>query len=460
MAGETRKIGEFISAAKFQDFPADVVHQAKRLVLDHLGIAILGATSVPGRTVVETVKQLGGREESTIVGQSGLTSCLLAPLANGTMAYSQMIDDIYPGRSHLHPGNCVIPPTLALGERGHISGKEFLTAMIVGYEVSCRTADAVGRTHTELKFYEGSANPHFASGAAAAKVLGLDTDKCCHALGMVGAMACGMWEDGVIQSTYQPVHAGKSSSSGVLAALLAINGLSAGDTIYEGRTGKTGYLNVFSKEPDTEALVGGLGSTWRMGGVGFKFHAAAGGIQPSVDAMIALRNKHRVDPKDVEKITVRGNRIELSNHNTPDPQNNFGGVQSSQYCVSRALISGKVLASDMTAERLYEPDVRELMSKAGIELDPEHDKALMTPPDHLVSATVVVRTKDGKVYEETAKAAKGMPANPASDQDVENKYYDLVSGIISKDKADAIHKLVWSLEEAGDIRDLAALLRP
>ena len=53
-----------------------------------------------------------------------------------------------------------------------------------------------------------------------------------------------------------------------------------------------------------------------------------------------------------------------------------------------------------------------------------------------------------------------MPANPASDQDVENKYYDLVSGIISKDKADAIHKLVWSLEEAGDIRDLAALLRP
>ena len=345
MAGETRKLAEYISSISFEDLPHDVVHQAKRLILDHLGIARYGATSVPGRTVLETIKLMGGNEECTIMGEAGRFPSLLAPLANGTMAYSQMIDDLYPGRAHVHPGNAVIPAALALGESGGISGTHFIAAVVAGYEVACRLADAVGRSTFELGFYGGSTFSHFGAAAAAANVLGLDDEKCCYTLGMAGEMASGLWEEGVIQSSSQPLHAGKNASNGVLAALLASNGLTAGDTILEGKKGKTGYLNVFSQEPDMGQLVDGLGSTYRLGGVGFKFHPSAGGIQPSVDATLALVEKHGVSAQNVGKITVKGNRMELTNHYNPDPKNKFAAVQSNHYCVARAITDGKLLLS-------------------------------------------------------------------------------------------------------------------
>ena len=459
MAGETRRLAKFLAAASFADLPPEVVHQTKRIVLDHLGIAILGVTSVSGRTVVETVKMWGGKPESTIIGQEDLFPSLLAPLANGTMAYSQMIDDLYPGRSHAHPGNNVIPAAMALGEPRGISGSDFINAVVIGYEGVCRVADAAGWSTAELGFYPSANSAHFGAAAAAGKVLGLDEEKMCNALGLAGEMASGIREEGFVQSTGQPVNAGRASSNGVLAAALADNGLTAGDTILEGVEGHKGYLTIFSRDEGQDWIVDGLGSTYRVSGVGFKFHAAAGGIQPSIDATLALVRKHGVTAKDVEKIIVKGNRLELTNHNNPDPKNSFGAVQSNRYCVARALLDGQVLAAQMETERLNEPAVREVMDKISIELDPAHDEAFVNPP-YLVSVTIAVETKDGKKYEETVKSAKGMADNPATDQDVEDKFYGLVSNVIPKDRADEIRSTVWSLEGLSDIRKLTRLLRP
>ena len=459
MAGETRRLAEFISATAFGKLPAEVVHQAKRVILDHLGIARFGATSASAKTVVETVKRLGGTQESTIIGDPGRFPSHLAPLANGTMAYSQMTDDLYPGRVHAHPGNNVIPAALALGESRGISGAEFIAAVVAGYEVICRAADAAGWSSAEMGFYPSSVFAHFGAAAAGARALGLDCEQCCSALGLAGEMASGIREEGVVESPSQPVLAGKASSNGVLATLLASAGLKAGDTIFEGREGKRGFLHIFSQSPEPEQLVEGLGSTYRISGVGFKFHAAAGGIQPSIDAMVSLVEKHGFGPKDVEKITVKGNRLELANHNNPDPKTQQAAVQSSRYCVARALTDGMVLARHTELEMLQEPQVREVMGKIGIELDPDHDRAMMNPP-YLVSATLVVQTKDGKVYQETVSSAKGMMDNPATDQDLEKKFNGLVAPVIPESRAAAIRTMVWDLDKLADIRQLATLLRP
>ena len=456
MAGETRKLAEFISAAKFEDLPAEVVHHAKRVILDHLGIATLGATSASAKKVVQTVKLLGGKEESTIIGESGRFSPVWASLANGTMAYSQMIDDIYAARGWAHPGNAVISAALALAERRGTSGADFITAVVMGYEGTCRAADAGGPSVNDLGFRISATNAHFGAAAAGAKVVGLDVEGCCHALGLAGAMASGVWEEGVVHSLAQPLHAGRASSNGVLATLLATDGLSAGDTIFEGKEGRRGYFNVFSNDPDLRQLVDGLGSTYMISRIGFKFHPAAGGISPAIDAMLALAEKHGIVAQDVEKITVRTHKLEVAHHDNPDPDTTFTAIQSNQYCVARALVDGKVLASDMAPGRLKEPEVRNLMGKISIEVDDQHEAAF----PFLMSATVVVQTVDGKIYEETTKAAKGMPANPASDEDLEAKFHSLVSGVIPKGRADEIRATVWRLEEVPHIETLASLLRP
>ena len=458
MAGETRRVAEFISTTRFQDLPDDVVHDIKRCILDLLGIAVYGANSTPATKVVQTVKQLGGEQESTIIGQSGLFPCLYAPMANGTMAYSQMIDDIYPGRCHVHPGNGVIPAALALGESRRISGADFINSVAVGYEVACRAADSVGFTHSDMGFYVGSTSPHFGAAAASAKILGLDVEKCCHTLGLAGLMVSGLWEDGIIQSMAQPFHAGKAANAGIMASFLASNGLEAGDTIFEGQRETHSYVSIYSQDPDANQLVDGLGTTYRLKKTGFKFHAAAGGIQPSIDAMLALVRKHGLTAQNVESITVRGNRLE-TNHFNPAPSTKTGAVQSGPYCLARALIDGKVLPRTMEPDMLDDPQVRAVAAKLRIELDPEHDYALMNPPHH-VSATVVVQTTDGKVHEETVRIAKGMPDNPASDQDLENKFFDLVTTVIPRSRAEALSAIIWDLDKVTHIADLAALLRP
>ena len=458
MAGETRRIAEFISTTRYQDLPPDVVHYTKRCILDLLGIAVYGAKSDPATKVVNTVKQLGGERESTIIGESDLYPCLYAPMANGTMAYSQMIDDIYVGRFHAHPGNVVVPAALALGESRGISGADFINSVAVGYELVCRAADVVGFSHSDMGFYIGSTSPHFGSAASSAKILGLDTEKCCHTLGLAGLMVSGIWEDGVIQSLAQPFHAGKAANAGIMAALLASNGLAAGDTIFEGQRADRSYASTYSQDPDLDALVDGLGTTFRLKQTGFKFHSSAGGIAPAINAMVTLAQKHGLVAQNVEKITVKGNRLE-TNHYNPRPKTKTAAVQSSNYCLARALIHGRVLPSHMEPEMLDEPQVVELAGKLNIELDPERDNDLMTPPYH-TSATVVVQTKDGKVYEETVGVARGLPDNPATDEDLENKFYDLVTTVVPRSKAEALTNTIWNLDKVSKIGELTALLRP
>ena len=456
MAGETRTLGEFVSSVTFQGLPGDVVHRAKRFVLDHLGIAVAGGKSAAGRRVAETVKLLGGNQESTIIGEPVLGPSVHAALANGTMGYSQMLDDLYLGRGWVHPGNAVIPAVLALGESRHLSGTDFIAAIVAGYEVVCRASDAVGKSHNDLGFYVGSTNPNFGAAAGSARALGLDAEMCCHALGLAGSMVSGVWEDGVIYNDSQPFHAGKAASNGILAALLASNGLEAGDTIFEGREGRRGYLNVFSHDSDARQLVEDLGKEYRLCKVGFKFHPAAGGISPAIDAVIALVEKYRIGPQDVEKIIVKTHGLELSHHDNPEPQNRFAAVQSSHYCLARALKEGDLLPSHLEVKNLNDPIVKELMGKVSIELDPEHDAAFPA----LISATVAVQTRDGQTHEEVVKSAKGMESNPATDEELEKKYYDLASTVVPKSRADAIRNMVWTLENVSDVGELTALLRP
>ena len=456
MAGETRRLGEYISAIRFQDLPSEVVHQAKRFVLDHLGIAVAGGKSAAGRSVVETVKLLGGTQESTIIGEPVLGPSVHAALANGTMGYSQMLDDLYLGRGWVHAGNAVIPAALAMGESRHLSGADFIAAIVAGYEVVCRAADAVGKSHNDLGFYVGSTNPNFGAAAAAARALGVDAERCCHALGLAGSMVSGVREEGLIHNDSQPFHAGKAASNGVLAALLASNGLSAGETVFEGKEGRMGYLDVFSHDSDPNQLVDGLGTKYRLEGVGFKFHPVAGGISPSIDAMVTLVEKHEITPKYVEKITVKTHWLELSHHDNPAPDTRSAAMQSNHYCVARALTDGRVLPRDLEPERLKEAEVREVMGKVSLELDPEHEAAFPA----LISATVVVQTRDGKIHQETVKSAKGMASNPATDQELEKKFYDLISTAVPRSRAEEIRSAVWSLETLPDIGQLAALLRP
>ncbi len=130
----SRELAQYASRLTFDDLPEEVVHEAKRAVLDTLGCAIGGYPSEASKIIQDLIKDLGGAEESTVFGSGLKTSCLNAILANGIMVRFLDFNDTYivPVGDELsggHPSE-IIPAALALGEREHTSGRNVITMRI------------------------------------------------------------------------------------------------------------------------------------------------------------------------------------------------------------------------------------------------------------------------------------------------------------------------------------------
>lgn len=130
-------IANFIFTTRLRDLPPEVVHQAKRCLLDILGAAFGGLEIKAGQIAIRFSQTLGGPEEATVCGANTKKSYFAAALTNGILASALDVDDGH--REALgHPGAVVIPAVLAVAERERTSGKELLEAIVVGYEIGIR----------------------------------------------------------------------------------------------------------------------------------------------------------------------------------------------------------------------------------------------------------------------------------------------------------------------------------
>lgn len=267
----TAELAKFVMGISFEKLPKDVIDTTKLLILDLIGVGILGSTKEASRIIVEFVKDSGCRGESTVFGHQLKTSPQFAAMANGTIGHGFELDDTH-DPSVSHPGAVVIPAALALGERQRISGKNFLTAVVVGYEVMGRVGMAAGPTLIGRGFHPTSANGPFGAVAAAAKILGLSEQQSLRGFGIVGSMASGILEfsqddEGTM---IKRLHAGMAAGNGVAAALLAGKGFTGPSRALDGTFG---YCKVFSNSPDLSRLDGHLGEDFVIRHISVKPYA-------------------------------------------------------------------------------------------------------------------------------------------------------------------------------------------
>lgn len=447
MSHETRTLAEFIATTRFSDLPHGVVHEAQRHILDTLGAAVCGSTSDSAEATRRATAHLSGTGDCTVIGRRARSNPFNAALTNGTAAYSTLMDDFYSSRGFVHPGNHVIPAALAMGEHLSSGGAALITAVVVGYEVSCRVADAVGDSQDEMGLYMGSTNPHFGAAATAASLLNLEGERVCHALGLAGAQASGIKERGLVMNISQAFHAGHAASSGVLSGILAAEGLCAGDTVFEGANG---YLAVFSRDADASQLVDGLGSAFRLGQVGFKLYPAAAPMAASIDAAITLQRQHHLHPSMIDAVTVRTHSMSLRAHDRPSASERLEALRSTQYCVARGLIYGQLSPSDFDAEKLADPAVRALMARVHMAVDSEMDR---NAPQRYGSR-VLVHTTDGRTLEAMVECPHGTPGVPLADDEVTTKFFELAVPLLGRRRAEMIMREVWSLHTAAGLGEL------
>lgn len=434
----SERLAEFIVDLDFSQIPPEAVEAAKRCFLDWLGSAIAGSEERPTRIMLEVAKELGGDPEATLIPDGSRSSPFLAALVNAASSHVLEMDDLHQP-SILHPGAPVIPAALAIAEREGTSGEEFLTALVVGYEIAIRTGEAAGPSHYEF-WHTTATCGTFGAAAAAGKLLGLSSEQLVSALGSAGTQAAGLWEflkDGAMS---KQLHPAKAAADGVLSALLAEKGFTAAREIFEG---EKGFLRAVSKAFDLEKLTEGLGEGFKITETSFKVHAACYHTHSSIDAALALRREHSLTPEQIKKVLVRPYPAALDLLEKVELSSPYAAKFHLPFCVATALIYGEVGLEAFSEERLKDPAIQVLLPK--IELRREEAFANMYPEKWPAIVEVIV--EDGETYRASVEYVRGDFRNPLTREELVAKFHRLAGRIYSTERRSLLLEKTWTLDQ-------------
>jgi 2-methylcitrate dehydratase PrpD len=367
-SGQTAALADFLHATEFADIPAEVIRRAKACLLDWVGSAFAGIGCPSALIVSDLVGDMGGRPTATLIGSRQAAPPLAAALYNGTVSAAMEIDDVHEDAS-LHPGIGVIPAALAVAEYAGSSGRDLLTAIILGYDISVRVARAAGPTHYHFWHTSGTCNT-FGAAAAAAKLLRLDPRGVRMALGLAGTQAAGLWESLNDTATMaKHLHSGKAASNGVLAALLARAGYEGSETILEG---EKGFLVSASKatEEDLGRLTGRLGEPFLITRNFFKRHACCRAAFEGIEGVGQVLAAQGLRPEEVAKITVTMKPSRNWLVAKTDPADIYQAKFSLAFCIAVRALQGDSGLFQFTQENLRDAAIRGFMQKVGLVDDP------------------------------------------------------------------------------------------
>lgn len=436
----TAHLLEFAARSTFHDLPAEVVRESKRCVLDYIGVAIGGAESETGDIIRQTVLDLGGAHQARLAVHGDATSVVNAALANGVFAHVLDFDDTHIP-TILHPSTPVLAAGFAVGEWRKATGKDLLAAHALGFEVAARASLALYPDHYDTGWHMTGTTGTLGAAVAAGRVLGLDTVRLGHALGIAATQAAGHREQ--FGAMTKSLHAGKAASNGVLAALLGNRGFTAAADSLEGRRG---MFHVMSTKADEAELTNELGERWEIFRNGFKPYSCGVVTHPGIDAVRQLGRVHGVKPGDVERIDLRVHPLVLELTGKADPRTGLEGKFSIAFAAAIALIEGTARQRQFTDEKVRRPDVIALRDR----VRPQADPALKH-----TEAVAVATLRDGKAIEVHITAATGTPENPISDDELREKFRDLVEPALG---AEATGRLVAIVDRLEDLEDIGLLV--
>ena len=438
----SRIYAKFVSELKYEDLTDEVIEKAKMHFLDALG-NILGAHEMPwSQMVIQIVKQMQGTPQSTVLGEKEKYPMLMAALANGTMAHGIDADDSGARPSWAHPGACIIPAVLAAAEAENVSGRDLITALVAGYEVSCRVDSAVYPGLRNRGFHATGVVGTIGAVAAPGKILGLNEDELVNAFGLAGIQAAGLDEWLTTGDMSKRLHAGKAAMNGVLAALLAREGYTGPSSVFEG---KYGLLATHAETYDLERLTEGLGEDYKLLQCKFKPYACCHELCPPIRMALELQSEHGIEIEDIEKIRIGLNHITAENQlkvaETPLHAQNHPAV-----AVAIALVEGQVFMKEFF-DCYEDPRVVELGQKAEVYTDPVIDEVFPTK----IGTRLEIFTKDGSRFHvfETDKP-------PIPNSFIKEKFTEFASMTLSSDKVSRIIEQVDTLEKLETISSLSS----
>jgi 2-methylcitrate dehydratase PrpD len=445
---------EHAAATGFDDLPAPLVERTTLSILDTIGCMLAGSGTEDARAVHRLVARWGGAAESTVLVHGDRVPAYAAVFANASMVHQHDFDDTH-DTAVCHPTGAGLTAALAAAElRGGVSGRELVTAVALGVDLASRLALAIEGTLWEFPWLRSQVVGVFGAALAAGKILELDARGLHDALGLALTQAAGTLE--CLRSDRSAVRGlrdGFAYKDGMLAALLAAEGVRGDEGVFEG---EYGFFNAYLRGAyDRERLVGGLGERWEGLNVSLKPWPSCRHTHATLTALFELVGEDGLDASEVEEIVVHvgdGN-LKISEPPAERFEGRMALLCNIPFAVAAGATFGGLPLSAFSAEGLAA--TVPMLARVRTEHDPAQNRHGTIEPGR-----VRVRFRGGEEREAEADRALGHPDNPMSPQQVADKVRSCAAAAAQPLPSDAVERLLeraLALETLTDAGELARL---
>ena len=457
--GATEKIAQFILETSFEGIPRGAIEKAKRTALDCIGAALAGVGEPVSQTITGYATKLGGPAQASLFGAGVKVSAADAALANGCIAHALDYDDC--GVKIGHPSVLVLPAVLSLGEHLGASGKDILTAYVIGLEIEGKLA-----LHADFKLMQARLNHQtwygsIGAAAACAKLLKLNIEKTRMALGIAANYACGLSVNH--GSMAGAMAAGNACRNGVTGALMAQAGITANPNMIEAKNGFYDTL-VGQDHYDAERMADGLGNPFYIEspGIGLKKYPSCYHTHRALDGVFQLLNEHRLNDKEIDEIDVGTSERAMRVLAFTEPATPYQAKFSMPYCIAASVVDQQVTLETFTPSKFEDRSIVQTRKKVHLSFPDVPiwpGLADVGPDTEFVGNPVTIRTTDGRRYSARVDIPRGDPALPLTDDELLAKFRDCArSQLRSADMERSVDQ-VLGLERVADVATLMTTLK-
>ncbi|XP_033830337.1 immunoresponsive gene 1, like, partial [Periophthalmus magnuspinnatus] len=459
----TGSFGRFISEVRPVHLSPVVLERSKRMVLDSIGVGLIGTTTDVFELVLRHCQHLYGPDGlSSVYGRRGIRlSPTLAAFVNGVATHSMDFDDTW--HPATHPSGAVLPAVLALSDttpdKHKPSGLDLLLAFNVGIEVQGRLMRFSNEAHNIPKrFHPPSVVGTMGSAAACARLLSLDASRCSHALAIAASLSGAPMANAATQS--KPLHIGNAARLGLEAALLASRGLEASAFVLDDTPGVAGF-SAFYEDYAPQALetpTENVQFLLEVQDMGFKRFPAHLGMHWVADAAASI-NKLMVGagvaavlPEQVEEILIRVPKSKYINR--PFPESEHEARHSFQFNACTALLDGEVTVQSFTPAAIARPDLHALLNRVRVE-HPHDNPANF----NRMYGELRVTLSGGDVLTGRCDTFYGHWRNPLTDQSLRKKFRNNAATVLPPEQVEELIQVIENLDQMEDSAPLLSKLQ-
>jgi 2-methylcitrate dehydratase PrpD len=438
---ETQTLASYVVSSRLDEIPRDIVHEAKRALLNFVGCAVGGSREPAVDVAIRALKPFSGEPAARLLARPERFDPLYASVINGISGHVYEYDDTTP-MNYIHPTPPVASALFAYCTANRTRGHDFIHAFVMGFEAESRVGNAVYPAHYNAGWHITATAGVFGAAAAIGKLLNLSVQQMIWAFGLAATQASGLRE--MFGSMAKSFHAGHAARNGYLSAVMAQAGFTAGEHAIEGARG---FVPVLASEYDLTKVTAGLGQDFQLRYNTYKPYPSGIVVHPTVDGCIDLHREYHPAPESIRAVRVRVAPLVLDLCNKRDLRQGLDSKYSIYHSAAIGLVRGKAGIAEYSDAAVDDPAIKRVRERVTAIADPNITED---------QSNIEVELDNGTLLHRFIECSLGNVRRPLSDRQLEDKLRDQAH--ISS--VDRLIELCWRMDEIDDVSELVAATQP